>query len=167
MPPVRDCNQPGNLVQRIAVRIKASLHSIPDAQAEGLRRLLFLAGAHERLRGLVDLALTVPHGSIDTLCRQQIRMRPPLDDHALVEHDDLVRPHHGGEPVGDDQRGAVARDAVEGILDFLLGEAVEGRGRLVEQKDRRALEDGSRDCDALLLALRRTVSARARPRGSS
>ena len=45
-----------------------------------------------------------------------------------------------------------ARDAVERVLDVLLGVAVERRGRLVEHQDRRALEDGAGDGDALLLA---------------
>jgi hypothetical protein len=45
-----------------------------------------------------------------------------------------------------------ARDAVERVLNFALGVAVERRGRLVEHEDRRALEDGAGDGDALLLA---------------
>ena len=44
------------------------------------------------------------------------------------------------------------RHAVERVLDFLLGVAVERRGRLVEQQDRRAFENGAGDGDALLLA---------------
>ena len=75
-----------------------------------------------------------------------------LGDHALVEHDDLVGADDGGEPVRDDQRGAVLRYPLERVLDLLLGVAVERRGRLVEQQDRRPLEDGPRDGDALLLA---------------
>ena len=71
---------------------------------------------------------------------------------ALVEHHDLVGADDGGEPVRDDQRGAVLGNAVERILDVPLGVAVERRGRLVEQQDRRAFQDGARDGDALLLA---------------
>ena len=44
------------------------------------------------------------------------------------------------------------RDAVERVLDFLLGVAVERRGGLVQQQDRRPLQDGAGDGDALLLA---------------
>jgi hypothetical protein len=54
--------------------------------------------------------------------------------------------------VRDHQRGAAARDALERVLDFLLGVAVERRGRLVEQQDRRAFQDRAGDGDALLLA---------------
>ena len=38
----------------------------------------------------------------------------------MVEHDDVVGMHHGGEPVGDDERRALARDPLERILDLLL-----------------------------------------------
>ena len=79
-------------------------------------------------------------------------MRAALDDHALVEHDDLVGADDGGEPVRDHQRGAALGHALERVLDFLLGVAVERRGRLVEQQDRRRLQDGAGDGDALLLA---------------
>ena len=43
-------------------------------------------------------------------------------------------------------------DAVERRLDLALGVDVERRGRLVEDQDRRRLEDGAGDGDALLLA---------------
>ena len=79
-------------------------------------------------------------------------MGAALDDLALVEHDDLVGADDGREPVRDHQRGAAARDALERVLDFLLGVAVERRGRLVEHQDRRRFQDRARDGDALLLA---------------
>ena len=44
------------------------------------------------------------------------------------------------------------RHPLQRVLDFLLGVAVERGGRLVEQQDRRRLEDGAGDGDALLLA---------------
>ncbi len=37
-------------------------------------------------------------------------MRAALDDHALVEHEDLVGADDGRQPVRDDQRGAALRD---------------------------------------------------------
>ena len=45
-----------------------------------------------------------------------------------------------------------SRDALERVLDVLLGVAVERGGGLVEQQDRRRFEDGAGDRDALLLA---------------
>ena len=43
-------------------------------------------------------------------------------------------------------------DVVERLLDRRLGAAVERAGRLVEDQDRRVLEQGAGDGDALLLA---------------
>src|SRR5208337_5634228 len=50
------------------------------------------------------------------------------------------------------ERGAVARHPIQRILDFLLGMAVERRGRFVEQQYGRRFENGSCDRHALLLA---------------
>ena len=75
-----------------------------------------------------------------------------LDDEAVVEDDDLVGMDDRRQAVGDDQRRAVGGDAVERRLDLALGVDVEGRGRLVEDQDRRRLEHGAGDGDALLLA---------------
>ena len=88
-------------------------------------------------------------------------VRAALDDDAVVEHDDLVGADDGGEPVRDDQRGAVVRDLFERVLDFALGVAVERGGRLVEQQDRRRLQDGAGDGDALLLAAGKLQAALA------
>ena len=79
-------------------------------------------------------------------------MRPALDDRAPVEHDDLVGTDDGREAMRDHQSRAVLRNPIERVLDFLFGLAVERRGRFVEQQDGRALENGPRDGDALLLA---------------
>jgi hypothetical protein len=64
----------------------------------------------------------------------------------------------------DDERGAVARDFRQRALDFALGAGVERAGRFVEQQDRRVLQDGARDRDALLLAARQLQPALAHHR---
>ena len=79
-------------------------------------------------------------------------MGAALGDLALIEHDDLVGGDDGREPVRDDERGAVARHPLQRVLDFVLGVAVERRGRLVQHQDRRRLQHRARDRDALLLA---------------
>ena len=81
-------------------------------------------------------------------------MRAALDNDAVVEHDDLVGADHRRQAVRDDEGRAAAADPVEGVLDLLLGEAIERRGRLVEDEDRRPLQDRAGDGDALLLAAR-------------
>ena len=55
----------------------------------------------------------------------------------MVEHDDLVGIHDGGEPVRDDQRRATLRNAIELRLDGKLGTRFQRRGGLVEDDDRR------------------------------
>jgi hypothetical protein len=72
----------------------------------------------------------------------------------MVENDDLVRADHRRQAVRDNERRASPADPVEGVLDLPLGEAVEGRRRLVEDKNRRSLQDGPGDGHALLLAAR-------------
>ena len=58
-------------------------------------------------------------------------------------------------------RGAPLGDVVERLLDRRLGAAVERAGRLVEDQDRRVLEQGAGDGDALLLAARKLEPALA------
>ena len=99
--------------------------------------------------------------------REQLRVRAAFDDPALVEHDDLVGIDDGREAVGDDDRRAAARDAVERLLDRRLGAAVERAGRFVEDQDRRVLEQGAGDRDALLLAARKLEPALADQRFDS
>ena len=54
-----------------------------------------------------------------------------------------------------------SRHPLERVLDLPLGVAVERRGRLVEQQDRRRLQDRAGDGDALLLAARELQAALA------
>ena len=96
------------------------------------------------------LALPVPHAGIKAAAGEQLDMRAALDDHAVIEHQNLVSANDRRKPVSDDQRGTIARDPVELVLDIPLGVAVERRSRLVEHQDRRTFEDGAGDGDALL-----------------
>ena len=110
--------------------------------------------SHERkpLAGLLGFALAVPHTGIETARGEQLGVSTTLDDRAVVEDDDLVGLNDGGQAVRNHQGGAIARDPIKRILDFALGVAVERGGCLIEQQDRRRLEDGARDGDPLLLA---------------
>ena len=63
--------------------------------------------------------------------------------------------------MGDDQRRAVGRDGVQGILDLPLGAGIERRGGLVEEQDGRSFKDGAGDGDALFLAARKLEAALA------
>ena len=86
-------------------------------------------------------------------------MRASLDDLAFIQHDDFVGAHNGRQPVCDHKRGAVARNALERVLNFFFGVAVQGGRRLVKDQDRRPLQDCARDRDALLFAARQFKAA--------
>src|SRR6185437_6516787 len=75
-----------------------------------------------------------------------------LDGAAGLQDDDAVEVAHGGEPVGDGDHGAAAHQAGERLADDFLGFTVERRGGFVEQEERRVLEEGAGDGDALALA---------------
>ena len=76
-----------------------------------------------------------------------------LDDAALVHHEDAVRLLHGGEAMGDDQRRP-AFMTLQRTLNQGLVLGIERARRLVEQQDRRVLEDGAGDGEPLALAAR-------------
>src|SRR5438552_2389643 len=91
----------------------------------------------------------------------QVLVAADLDDATAVEDDDLVRIADGRETVGDRDRRAALREAVERLLHEPLGLGVERARRLVEDEDRRVAQDRARDRDALLLAAREAVAALA------
>ena len=69
--------------------------------------------------------------------------------------------------MGDHQGRVILGDLAEAGLDLPLGMAVEGRGRLVEEHDGGALQDGARDGDPLLLAAGELQPALADPGGEA
>ncbi|MPM25386.1 hypothetical protein SDC9_71877 [bioreactor metagenome] len=91
-------------------------------------------------------------------------VRAFLDDLALLEHHDPVGIGDGREPVRDGDDGAALAHRVQAVLDVALGLGVERRGRLVEQQDRRVLQQRAGDADALLLAARELQPALAHRR---
>src|SRR5689334_25411429 len=62
-----------------------------------VRRYILLADARERGARLLSLALPIPHRRVETALGEQLRVRAALDDHPLIEHDDLVRADDRGE----------------------------------------------------------------------
>ncbi len=75
-----------------------------------------------------------------------------LDHATRVEHDDQVGVAHRRQAVCNHDGGTVGLEAVERVAHGLLVDRVEVRGRLVEHQDRRVLEEGTGDRDALALA---------------
>ena len=81
-------------------------------------------------------------------------MRAALDDAAVVEHGDAVAEAAGGKAVADVDRGPVADDLVELLVDLHLGDRVERGGRLVEHDERRVHVERAGERDLLRLAAR-------------
>ena len=83
---------------------------------------------------------------------QELLVRPDLDDAAAVHHHQPVEDGDGRQAVGDGDHRAPFHQGVERLLDRRLDLGVERAGRLVEDQDRRVLEDQPGDRDALALA---------------
>ena len=82
-------------------------------------------------------------------------------DAALAQDDDLVGPADLREAVGDEQGGAALGGAVDGSLDLILGGAVNGAGRVVQDQDARVGQEGAGQGQALALAARERHAALA------
>ena len=87
--------------------------------------------------------------------------RTDLHDPPGLEHQDARRLADGGEPMGDDEGGAVLHDFVERHQHFGFGRGIERAGRLVENQDRRVLQQRARNRQALALATRQRAPALA------
>ena len=72
-------------------------------------------------------------------------------DTILGKHQDPLGILDRRETVGDNERGTVFCQILERILDHALAFVVQRRGRLVEDQDRRVLQEYSRDRKTLLL----------------
>ena len=77
-----------------------------------------------------------------------------FDDLSIRQYDDLVSVDDGRQAVGDYKRCGAARNLDEIGQYLSLSSAVQGRSRLIEDIDARALERRTRDRDPLLLATR-------------
>src|SRR5437867_6635741 len=81
-------------------------------------------------------------------------MRAALDDPTALEDENQIGVDDRGEPVRDRERRAVAGNLAGLGLDRLLGFGIERRRSLVEDQDRRPLENRPGDRGAVLLAAR-------------
>ena len=81
--------------------------------------------------------------AVDTLERQQFGMRADFSDAPLVHDHNAVGACDGREPVCDGERGAPTLQIVDRDLHKPFRFGVQRRGRLVEQKDGRILEQGA------------------------
>ena len=82
-----------------------------------------------------------------------------LDYPAVVDDKDLACPADGGQPVCDHQRGAAREGDPQRLLDRCFRFRVQVRGGLVEDNDRRGLEQEPGQGDALLLSSGQAIPA--------
>ena len=68
--------------------------------------------------------------------------------------DDAVGAFNGRQAVSNDQRTATAHQLIQCGLDVALGLGIEGRSGLVEDQDRRILQNGTGDGQSLALTAR-------------
>ena len=88
-------------------------------------------------------------------------MRALLDDVTVGDDGDLVGIFDGGETVSDHDGGSALAELVQCLLDHDLGGVVKRTGRLVQNEDRRVLEEHTRDAKTLFLTARQTHAALA------
>ncbi len=84
-----------------------------------------------------------------------------FDDANACEHQDAVGMADGGETVSDDQGGSAVGEIEQRLLNRPFALVVERAGCLVEDQDRRILEESARYREALPLAARKLDTALA------
>ena len=88
-------------------------------------------------------------------------MRAFLDDAALLHHDQAIHRGDSREAMRDGDHALALHERVERTLDRRLDLRIERARRLVQNEDRRVLEDHAGDGDALALAARQLHPALA------
>ncbi len=61
---------------------------------------------------------------VSALAGQELFMGAFLDDAPAVEDDNAIRKTHGAETVGDDERGASGRRALQSVDDSTFGDGI-------------------------------------------
>src|SRR5918993_5200031 len=84
-----------------------------------------LFGGFRRFLDHAFSGLAIPEVGVQTAPLKQLLVRAQLRHPAVIEHGDTVGSNHRGQTVRDDDRCAVAGDALQRFLDRLLGPAVE------------------------------------------
>ena len=107
------------------------------------------------------LKLQSCEAGVHAAVRHQLGVRALFHQPAVVQHHDAVGLLHRGQAVRDDQRGAVLHGRFERRLHHALALRVQRAGGFVEQQQRRVLEHGARDRDALALPAREPHAALA------
>jgi len=90
--------------------------------------------------------------SVSSVERQQLVVRPALDDRTLMQHEDDVRVTDRRQTVGDRDRRAAVEQPRNAFEDQVLRFRIERGRRFVEQKNGRVADQRSGDGDPLALS---------------
>ena len=118
---------------------------IKDRRKNGRRRL------GVRVVRLGGGELPVIEACIDATRLQKLLMRALLDDAPVFHDHDQVCADDRGEAMRDHHGRAIAHQALQCLLNDLLGLTVQRRRRLVQKEDRCILDHGARDAETLAL----------------
>ncbi len=90
--------------------------------------------------------------AVDAVAGQQLIVASDLGDAAFVDDDDAVGIAHGGEPVRDDEDRPSTHQVGERLLHDELAFRIQIRRGLVQDEDRRVLQERARDRQSLPLS---------------
>ena len=83
--------------------------------------------------------MAIQHG-ITPASRQQLRVRPTLNDFTILHDQNSVSVFDGAEPVRNNKRGAPFHGDVKSLLNIALGLGIQGRSGFIENQYRRILK---------------------------
>jgi hypothetical protein len=90
-----------------------------------------------------------------------------LDYAPVLQHDNAIEAAQSRQAMGNRHHRPSAHQALERVADHLLGFDIERRGGLIQQQDRRVLQKGAPDGNALPLATRQLDAPIANDRGKA
>ena len=89
---------------------------------------------------------------IDTVVGQKLLPGTLLHDMLGIHNRDAIGVADCGETMGDHDDGLTLAEAIDALLDSLFRDAVQRRGCLIKDQDRRILQEDTRDGNTLLLS---------------
>src|SRR5712672_4383135 len=92
---------------------------------------------------LLLFVLELVEAVVDAALGKQLLMRALFAEAALVKDEDAVSVLNGAEPMGDDQRGATAEQAIKSIADLQLGLSVHAGSSFVKDEKARIVREGT------------------------
>src|SRR5579862_4903786 len=101
---------------------------------------------------LLLFVLELVEAVVDAALGEEFLMGALFAEAAFVEDEDAVGVLNGAEAMGDDQGGAAAEQAIEGIADLQFGLGVHTGGGFIEDEEAGIVCQGAGEIDELALA---------------